>query len=133
MSKNKFFTNQKRNIVLYDYKKKLMVTTKFRVCKTTDYNEALYCTCGLYVRVNEKKSHFVYIDYCNVQDVAANLNFKYYNSETQRNRNLYEYMNCSTEFESEKNENWDKVPISFNYFKCARLITPFAETYLVNI
>ena len=45
---------------------------------------------------------------------------------------MYKDLNCSREFKNEKDEDWSKVQISFDYFKCARLKTDYSETYLVN-
>jgi len=111
------------------------VTTKFRLCKTSDFSQGFYCTCALYIRVNANQSHFAYIDYCNIENTDTELKFKYFNSKTRPSRNLYKDLNCNTIFDAtdETKHDWNKVPVSFKYFKCARLDIKDSTTFLVYI
>ena len=109
------------------------------MCRTSFFKRPSYCTCGLYIRVNnrDEKDHFAFIDICEQQtfDLDNDLKFRYYNSESFAN-NHYEDLDCSSVVDKEEDDKkWDKVPVSFKYFKCAQLKTSdqnFCSTFIVS-
>jgi len=95
--------------------------SQYRYCRYTLKKK--YCTCSLYIRVNNTEPHFAFIDFC--QDVTNNgLNFKYFKHPSDIDKDTYEYplLDCNATIESPNSySEWDKVKTSFKYFQCAKL------------
>ena len=72
------------------------------------------------------------MDVCERKNYLNELKFKYYNNLTHALES-YADLDCSTPITNEDNDiEWELVPTSFRYFKCARLVTSSCETYVVN-
>ena len=105
-------------VILYDHNQEVLVMSKFRPCFHSEKSH--YCTCSLYIRVNNADPHFAFIDICNEDDDAIeNLKFRFFKDPSIKD---YPPLNCNKKINDPDNENeWKNIPISFNYFKCAKL------------
>lgn len=104
------------------------VYSKYRPCQNSF--KVQYCTCSLYIRVNKTNPHFAFIDFCSSSVMSPPvLEFRYYQDVEQIE---YPKLDCSVKIKNSYDEaEWNKVPTSFNYFKCAKLDS-FCNTYIVN-
>ena len=107
------------------------------MCRTSFFKKPSYCTCGVYIRVNnvaEKSSHFAFVDICQINsfDIDKDLKFRYYNTSTHQSQ-TYVDLNCTIEILNEDSDSeWSKVPVSQNYFKCAKLRSDYCISYVVS-
>ena len=76
----------------------------------------------LYLRVNNANPHYAFVDFCSSNSSNSdNLKFRYFLKPTD-NKGYYSFLNCSQTITDENNEQqWQTVPTSFDYFKCAKL------------
>ncbi len=99
------------------------------MCRETFFKKTSYCTCGMYIRVNNKDPHYVYIDICEQRIMnKQNLKLKYYNRD-----NKFLDLNCSQAISNENDlDEWNrKIPIQNKHFRCADVSSEFCKTYVV--
>jgi len=103
--------------------------SQYRLCRYT--NKIKYCACSLYVRVNNTDPHFAFIDFCQgVDGSMEDLKFKHFKHPRDK---VYPKLNCGAVVRDPNNDNeWKDVPVSFNYFKCAKL-TSACNDYAVTL
>jgi hypothetical protein len=90
----------------------------------------MFCVCGLYLRINKDDPKVAFIDICDKRNLRDRSKFQFYNKETHPNRN-YTDLDCSKTIKDDNNETqWNKIPTSFNNFKCAKINTG-CESYVV--
>ena len=92
--------------------------SQYRLCRYTNKKE--YCSCSLYIRVNNTDPHFAFIDFCQGEDGSMeDLKFKHFKHPSDKD---YPHLDCDTVVRDPNNDNeWKDVPVSFGYFKCAKL------------
>ena len=102
--------------------------SQYRLCRYTNKKE--YCSCSLYIRVNNTDPHFAFIDFCQAEDGSLeHLKFKHFKHPSDED---YPTLDCDTVVRDPNNENeWKDVPVSFKYFKCAKLAS-ICNNYVVT-
>jgi hypothetical protein len=108
------------------------VNAKFRICQTSLYQKPKYCVCGLYIRVKNNDPKTAFIDFCDSYDLNANrTKIQFYDKRSHPKRD-YSRLKCNESLTDEENdEDWNEIPTSFKYFKCAKL-EGYCEAYAVK-
>lgn len=90
--------------------------------------------CSLYIRVNnddDDDPKTIFIDACRYNfgsDTPSNPILKFH---SLNNSDAINNVDCSHNVTGENDNNWNKIPISLGYFKCARIISE-CNRYLVK-
>ena len=103
------------------------------MCRETHFKKVSYCTCGMYMRVNNTDPHYVYIDFCETRELnRENIKLKYYNHIMYEKEKFLD-LECSQRISNEDNlDEWNSVPLENKYFKCANVSSEFCQTYVVR-
>ncbi len=103
------------------------------MCRETMFKAVSYCTCGMYIRVNNTHPHYVYIDVCETREWSREmLKLKYYDQTMHENETFLD-LNCSQRIANENDlDEWNGVPLENKYFKCADVSSEFCQTYVVR-
>ena len=102
--------------------------SQYRQCRYSYKKE--YCVCSLYIRVNNTNPHFAFIDFCKMENETAHaLQFRHFQ---RPNSSYYPNLDCNTRIRDPNNDQeWNNVPVSFTYFKCAKLVSS-CNNYVVK-
>jgi hypothetical protein len=93
------------------------------------------CTCAIYIRVNDTKPSYAFIDKCS-RDPLNNNKFKYYD-ESLKMASLddnYPLIKCDSYAENMNEIEWESLESERNFFKCVQLKSsiPDKNSYVVK-
>ena len=95
------------------------------------------CNCGVYVRINNNDPRFVFIDHCDASP-SINKQFSYFDKTFTSNLRTADLplLDCNYTITNDNSvAEWSAIPVSRNYFQCARLNTSVSfceESYVLR-
>ena len=91
------------------------------------------CACGLYIRVNDTAPKYTFIDHCHA-NASVNTQLKYFdaNEKPALKTGDFPLIDCDSIIYNENDEDeWAKIPVFKDNFKCARLNLSSCLTFVV--
>ena len=130
----KYFKSLTKEFILFYLKK---ITMKYQKCDKGLYtNQTKLCPCALTLRATDATySRYMFVDYCS-SNVDLNKSFKYFDEsikyENALNNGNFPDIDCESTILNENDLGYGEVNKSFNYFKCARIMSKTkCPSYLV--